>query len=331
MLFGFLGGSATRGEPDAGGRAHGAENRGGACTVTALPSVGLISHGTSSPTGQVLIEVLAAEVATDLRIRGIADEVMLGHVDVQKPDVDEVIARLPADRPVILVPLLLSPGYHVHVDLAEAADRAERMPPNGDGEPGFGPRRVRRAPTLGPDPRLAEILADRLPALSDNDGVILAAAGSSDERANEACCEMGRLLAAKLERPVEVGFLAGAGVPLRDRVEEARSRGARPVLANYLLAPGFFDDLARKLVDGGTASIGSVSGGSASIGNAKSGDAGGGPAGVLAPPLLTGGGSASAVPPQLVDIVRDRVREGIRAHGHAHARTHQVAPEMLSA
>lgn len=76
--------------------------------MTGLPSVGLISHGTSSPTGQVLIEVLAAEIATDLRIRGIADEVMLGHVDVQQPDVDEVINRLPADRPVILVPLLLS-------------------------------------------------------------------------------------------------------------------------------------------------------------------------------------------------------------------------------
>ncbi len=261
-------------------------------TGTGLPSVGLISHGTSSPTGQVLIEVLAAEVATDLRIRGIADEVMLGHVDVQKPDVDEVIARLPADRPVILVPLLLSPGYHVHVDLAEAVGRAA--------ESG---RDVRRTPTLGPDPRLAEILADRLPPLRDNDEVILAAAGSSDERANESCREMGRLLAAELERPVEVGFLAGGGVPLKDLVEQGPSRGARPVLANYLLAPGFFDDLARRLV---------------ARGGAK--------AGVLAPPLLTGG-TASAVPPRLVDIVRDRVSGGIRESVQPHA----YVADMLNA
>ncbi|MGM0698006.1 MAG: sirohydrochlorin chelatase [Actinomycetota bacterium] len=291
--------------------------------MTGLPSVGLISHGTSSPTGQVLIEVLATEIATDLRIRGIADEVMLGHVDVQKPDVDEVIARLPADRPVILVPLLLSAGYHVHVDLAEAVDRAAESD-----------RDVRRTPTLGPDPRLAEILADRLPALGDNDDVILAAAGSSDERANESCREMGRLLAAELERPVEVGFLAGGGVPLKDLVGQNRSRGARPVLANYLLAPGFFDDLARKHVEGGTDS-----------------------AGFLAPPLLTGGGTTSAVPPKLVDIVRDRVREGIRGqvrdgvlaaglnsgHGGAHAeggcpayvqphtQPHNLTPQMLNA
>ncbi|MFP3396149.1 CbiX/SirB N-terminal domain-containing protein [Brevibacterium sp. SIMBA_078] len=261
--------------------------------MTGLPSVGLISHGTSSPTGQVLIEVLAAEIATDLRIRGIADEVMLGHVDVQKPDVDEVIARLPADRPVILVPLLLSPGYHVHVDLAEAARRA--------GESG---RDVRRTPTLGPDPRLAEILADRLPPLRDNDEVILAAAGSSDERANESCREMGRLLAAELERPVEVGFLAGGGVALNDLVAESRDRAARPVLANYLLAPGFFDDLARKLVDGGSDS-----------------------SGVLSPPLLTNGSSGAAVPPRLVDIVRDRVSGGIRERVQPHA----YVADMLNA
>ena len=273
--------------------------------MTGLPSVGLISHGTSSPTGQVLIEVLAAEVATDLRIRGLAGEVMLGHVDVQSPDVDEVIARLPDDRPVVLVPLLLSPGYHVHVDLAEAVGRAEAAG-----------RDVRLAPTLGPDPRLAEVLADRLPPLREGDDVILAAAGSSDERANESCREMGRLLAAELERPVEVGFLAGAGAPLKDLVEESRSRGARPVLANYLLAPGFFDDLARKLVEGG-----GVSGG------VRSGAAGSGPVGVLAPPLLTDGSSAAAVPPRLVDLVRDRVREGV--HNRAREGVHNRVRERV--
>ena len=280
--------------------------------MTGLPSVGLISHGTSSPTGQVLIEVLAAEIATDLRIRGIADEVMLGHVDVQQPDVDEVINRLPADRPVILVPLLLSPGYHVHVDLAEAVGRAA--------EAG---RDVRQSPTLGPDPRLAEILADRLPRLKGKDDVILAAAGSSDERANESCREMGRLLAAELDRPVGVGFLAGGGAPLKDLVEESRSRSACPVLANYLLAPGFFDDLARKLVAGG------MEAGSAKYGAAKSSSAGTGPSGVLAPPLLTGSNGAHVVPHQLVDIVRDRVREV--AQPQARTQPHCPAPQVLNA
>src|SRR5699024_9228670 len=156
-------------------------------------------------------------------------------VDVQDPGVDEVIDRLPADRPAVLVPLLLSPGYHVHVDLAEALE-------------GAGDRDIRLAPTLGPDPRLARILAERLPRLRDEDEVVLAAAGSSDGRANASCEEMGRLLADELGRAVSVGFLAGGGAPLKAIVEQNRQSGSRLVIANYLLAPGFFDDLARTLI-----------------------------------------------------------------------------------
>src|SRR5699024_7304629 len=206
-----------------------------AIPVTGLPSLGLISHGTSSALGQSLIEALAEAVTDDLRARGLVDEVMLGHVDVQDPGVDEVIDRLPADRPAVLVPLLLSPGYHVHVDLAEALE-------------GAADRDISLAPTLGPDPRLARVLAERLPRLRDDDEVVLAAAGSSDERANASCEEMGRLLVDELGCAVSVGFLAGGGAPLKAIVEQNRQSGSRLVIANYLLAPGFFDDLARTLI-----------------------------------------------------------------------------------
>lgn len=170
-------------------------------------------------------------------------------------------------------------------------------------------RDIRLAPTLGPDPRLATILADRLPPLRDGDEVVLAAAGSSDERANESCREMGQMLSHEIGRPVAVGFHAGGGVKLKGIVEQKFSqdeeRGEWLVLANYLLAPGFFDDLGRGLI----ADTGSV----------------------LAPPLLTrqseeqppvssssaqpDPGSAisesdiipgGSVPNLLVDIVRDR-------------------------
>src|SRR5699024_2858886 len=134
--------------------------------VTSLPSLGLTSHGTSSTLGQALIAALADAVTEDLRARGLVDEVMLGHVDVQDPGVDEVIDRLPSDRPVVLVPLLLSPGYHVHVDLAEAVA-------------GAGERDIRLAPTLGPDPRLARILAQRLARAPVGDGGVVASSTSS--------------------------------------------------------------------------------------------------------------------------------------------------------
>ncbi|WP_309130440.1 sirohydrochlorin chelatase [Brevibacterium sp.] len=235
------------------------------------PSVALISHGTASPEGQRVIEALAAAVTVDLRQRGIAEEVMLGHVDVQTPDVAEVLSALPADRPVILVPLLLSPGYHVHVDLTEALTAA-----GATGQPGA--RDIRMSPTLGPDPRLARILADRLPELHEDDHVVLAAAGSSDERANLACLELADSLADELDRTVATGFHAGGGARLADIVEQKRALGGRVVLSSYLLAPGFFQDLAQRII-------------------ADSDD-------VLTLPLLHEG---TGTPPLLVDIARDRV------------------------
>ncbi|WP_137825462.1 CbiX/SirB N-terminal domain-containing protein [Brevibacterium sp. 2SA] len=252
------------------------------------PALGLISHGTSSPEGQAVITALAEAVAADVRQRGIADTVILGHVDVQTPDVAEVLRRLPADRPSVLVPLLLSPGYHVHVDLAEAVTAAggpapdhsapDNVLPDGTGPASTAVRDIRVAGTLGPDPRLAELLAQRVGSLGADDEVVLVAAGSSDERANDASRAVGRLLADRLGRPVQTAFLAGEHDNLRDIVEQKSHLGERLVVANLLLAPGYFDDLATRLV--------------------------GGAGGRLADPLLH---STSPASPLLVDIVRDRM------------------------
>lgn len=245
-----------------------------------LPSIGLISHGTSSPEGRAVIEDLAVAVAKDLRSHGLAEEVMLGHVDVQRPDVAEVLSTLRHDSPVILVPLLLSPGYHVHVDLRQAILEAGG---GADEEAGDTPTRdIRLTPTLGPDPRLARILAGRLPSLTEDDHVVLAAAGSSDNRANKACLEMAQSLAQELSLPVTAGFHAGEGDRLGDIVEQKRELGGRVVLSSYLLAPGFFQDLAEKI-----------------IGDSRD---------ILAAPLLHTGVSA---PSLLVEIVRDRITSAL--------------------
>ncbi|TSI11661.1 sirohydrochlorin chelatase [Brevibacterium aurantiacum] len=250
-----------------------------------LPSIGLISHGTSSAEGRRVIEALASAVSEDLHCRGLVVEVMLGHVDVQHPDVAEVLSALPRDAPVILVPLLLSPGYHVHVDLAEAVRAAGgadgRTEPGADRPEASGraeSRDIRLTPTLGPDPRLARILAEHLPNLEDEDQVVLAAAGSSDDRANDACLEMAESLADELSRPVVAGFHAGGGDRLGEIVEQKRGSGARVVLSSYLLAPGFFQDLTSTLIS-------------------DSRD-------ILGPPLLHDG---VETPPLLVDVVRDRI------------------------
>jgi sirohydrochlorin ferrochelatase len=192
------------------------------------PALLAVSHGTASPSGAAAVAALVDAVAT----RG-AIEVHPGFVDVQQPDVPTVLGALTPGRSSIVVPLLLSAGYHVHVDLAAEAERAPHVVVAG---------------ALGPDDRLVAVLAARLAdvGLGPDDAVVLAAAGSSDARAVADCVEMARRLGVVLERPVSVGFISAALPRLADEIQTARQAhpGRRVVVASYLLAPGYFADLA---------------------------------------------------------------------------------------
>jgi sirohydrochlorin ferrochelatase len=202
------------------------------------PALVGISHGTSSPEGRRAVRGLHYAVAEALAQRhpDATPSVRLGHVDVEQPDVPATLASLDADEPAVVVPLLLSAGYHVYVDLTESvADETTRP--------------VALAGALGPDDRLAALLLRRLEeaGLQGGDRIVLAVAGSSDRRAVEDCRDQARRLAAASGREVGVGFLSAAEPRLADAVAAARAdgTGARVVVANYLLAPGYFDDLAR--------------------------------------------------------------------------------------
>ncbi len=204
------------------------------------PALVGISHGTSSDEGRRAVRALHDAVAAAIALRhpDAPPSVRLGHVDVEQPDVPATLASLEPDEPAVVVPLLLSAGYHVYVDLTEAVAAATD-------------RRVVLAGALGPDDRLAAVLLRRLDevGLRDGDRIVLAVAGSSDRRAVEDCREMAARLAAASARDVSLGFLSAAEPRLPDAVAAARSdaaaAGGRVVVADYLLAPGFFDDLTR--------------------------------------------------------------------------------------
>ena len=204
------------------------------------PALVGISHGTSSVDGQRAVRGLrdAVDAAAAQRQPDVAPSVRLGHVDVEQPDVPATLASLEPGEPAVVVPLLLSAGYHVYVDLTEAvADETTRP--------------VVLAGALGPDDRLATVLLRRLreAGLRDDDRIVLAVAGSSDRRAVEDCRDQAARLAAASGRDIAVGFLSAAEPRLADAVagarEAAEATGGRVVVANYLLAPGYFDDLAR--------------------------------------------------------------------------------------
>ncbi|MCW2634322.1 MAG: putative Sirohydrochlorin cobaltochelatase domain, cbiX family [Blastococcus sp.] len=188
------------------------------------------AHGTRNPTGRRLIAELAL-AARNLR-PGLVTTAAF--VDVQPPTVVDVVASLSAQgRAAVVVPLLLSGGYHVHVDIAGAV--AEH------------PAAVAARP-LGPDPRLVAVLAQRLVEAGADPGdpltaVVLAAAGSSDPRSVADVEDTADLLQREWAGAVTTGYGSAAQPKVTDAVRAARRGGAeRVVLASYLLAPGHFHD-----------------------------------------------------------------------------------------
>lgn len=188
------------------------------------------AHGTRNPTGRRLI----AELALAARALRPGLQTTAAFVDVQPPTVVDVVAGLAADgRAAVVVPLLLSGGYHVHVDIAGAVAGAEGA--------------VAARP-LGPDPRLVEVLHDRLVAAGADPGdagtaVVLAAAGSSDARSVADVEHTAAVLQRSWAGQVTTGYGSAATPTVAEAVTAARDAGAaRVVIAAYLLAPGHFHD-----------------------------------------------------------------------------------------
>jgi sirohydrochlorin ferrochelatase len=103
-----------------------------------------VAHGSRNPAG---VETVA-QLADAVRRAAPALEVRAAFIELAEPDVRTALAGIPADRRAVLVPLLLTSGYHDRVDLPAAIAAAR---------PGTA-----HAPVLGPNRRLAVALADRL-------------------------------------------------------------------------------------------------------------------------------------------------------------------------
>ena len=173
------------------------------------PTLVAVAHGTRSAVGQAQIRTLTGAVA---RLRPGLD-VRLSHVDVQQPRIAETMAGV--DRAVV-VPLLLSTGYHVRVDIAEAVQGRDAVV----------------APPLGPDPVLLDSLRRNLgPA----DAVVLATAGSSDPGWRAEIAGVAD------ELDAHVAYAAGTERRVADVVAGLHRDGAQRVaIAAYFLADGLF-------------------------------------------------------------------------------------------
>jgi sirohydrochlorin ferrochelatase len=155
-------------------------------------------------------------VVAQVRRRRPELDVTVGYLDHGPPSITDAV-----DADCIGVPLLLTSGYHVRVDLPAQSTNATV------------------AKAIGPDPALAQALAGRLgeAGYDDRSPVVLAAAGSSDDRALDDVRAMASHLAELLDVEVTAAFVA-SGSP---RLDETRARA----VSSYLLAPGAFHDAVR--------------------------------------------------------------------------------------
>jgi sirohydrochlorin ferrochelatase len=187
------------------------------------PALLAVAHGSRNPAATDVIKTLARQVR---RLAPVLDVhvAFIGHAEPSLP------AELgAAGSNAVIVPLLLSTGYHLTADIAGAATSAG----------------ARVAGPLGPDELLLTALIARLSDANVPTGtpIVLAAAGSSDPEAAADVQKQADLLAERLSVPVVGAFASAARPTVPEAVAKLRQRTGLPIaVASYLLAPGHFQD-----------------------------------------------------------------------------------------
>jgi sirohydrochlorin ferrochelatase len=185
------------------------------------PTLLAVAHGSRDPAAKEAIGALARQIS---RLAPVLT-VRVAFVQHAEPSLPSELSAAGANT--VIVPLLLSTGYHLTTDIAGAASAAG----------------ARLADPLGPDPLLVTALASRLAEVGVPDGtpVVLAAAGSSDPAAQSDARRQADLLAERLDVPVTPAFGSAARPGVPEAVAQLRARTGKPVaVATYLLAPGHF-------------------------------------------------------------------------------------------
>ncbi len=183
-----------------------------------------VAHGTRRPGGNE-----TARAITEAAGWRLERPATTSYVELSEPLLSDVVAAL--DGPAVVVPLLLSTGFHVRQDLPAMCAGADVVL----GRP------------LGPDPLLAQTQVARLveAGARPGDRVVLVAAGSRDPVAGEDLCDAVGMLADLWDGEVVAATLSGLG----DRPEAVVRPG--DAVSPYLLSPGLFSrdvaNLAREL------------------------------------------------------------------------------------
>jgi sirohydrochlorin ferrochelatase len=182
----------------------------------------LAAHGSPDPRHASTIRAIRDAVAERLA------DVRLGWLGHQQPGLAALVGErvLEGDRPIV-VPLLLAPAFHATVDVPAASGHA------------------RVAEVLAPDPRLLRAMDHRLAQAAGDrhlDGLVLAAAGSSDAAADRLVRSIAAEWSTAHGIAVEVGY-ASAKPSVGEAIAALHASGATSIAVGcFMLAPGRLHD-----------------------------------------------------------------------------------------
>ncbi len=189
----------------------------------------LTAHGSADPRSSAITHAVADEI----RLLRPGLDVRVAFCEKNSPNLRDVLRTVPG--PAVVTPLLLASAYHARVDIPAMIDDA-----GAD---------VLQADTLGEDPRLVEVMRERLAEVdvSERDrelGVLVVAVGASRAEANARTATLAETLAEGTRwAGVQVGYATGPHPSVIDGIGLLRQRGARRVvLAPWFIAPGRITD-----------------------------------------------------------------------------------------
>ena len=191
------------------------------------PALILTAHGSADARSPEVTHAVAGQIR---RLRPWL-EVRVAFCERSEPNLRDVLASL--DRPALVTPLLLASAYHARVDIPALISEAT-VP-------------VLQADTLGEDPRLVDVLNQRLNEIEldrgGDAGVLVVAVGSSHAAANARTATLASALSELGGwARVQVAY-ATAEPSVADGIAELRRSGARRLaVAPWFIAPGRITD-----------------------------------------------------------------------------------------
>jgi sirohydrochlorin ferrochelatase len=192
----------------------------------------LTAHGSADPRSAVVTHAVAEEIR---RLRPNLD-VRVAFCERSEPNLVDVLAGL--EGPGVVTPLLLASAYHARVDIPAMIAESGRED-------------VLVADTLGEDPRLIEVLGERLAetgVAQPGTGVLIVAVGSSHAAANAATATLADSLPGEW---ADVRVVYATTEPsVADGIAALRERGARHIaIAPWFIALGRITDRVAALAD----------------------------------------------------------------------------------